>query len=181
MSLRVATKLECPDCLHLWDQHGERVGGCGRCDCVLQRPPITVAERLAILRAQNPDPLVSHVDDKRNIVIGHVVTERRNGDNQRVGIVVERWHDPETGEPGVTTVDFIHRGKETEVKVRRFMVDELRQELLPNPDPWTCALNARLLHKVLGQRIKRNGTAEPLNDFERTLSLWADALDRAGQ
>ena len=144
----------------------------------------TFAETLAILREEKGHiPLESHVDDRRNVVVGHVVTQATPDESDYdpwVGVVVERWHT-EDGEPGVTAVKFAKRGSDVTVLPRRWKVDELRQEHLPSPDPYTCAHTARMLHKVIGQRIRRNGRAEPLNDFERTLAHWADALDRACQ
>lgn len=177
----------CDDCSHGWDQHLEKrgavSGGCVMpdCWCAAPRVALSVADRMRYLREQNPDPLVSKVDNKRNVVVGHVVTQATPDESDYdpwVGVVVERWHT-EDGEPGVTAVKFAKRGADVTVLPRRWKVDELRSELLPNPDPYACATAARMLHKAIGQRIKRSGHAEPLNDFERTLSNWARALDHA--
>jgi hypothetical protein len=180
MSTTAVDLLTCPDCAHPWDRHSEVIGECfvSGCWCPNRRPVLPLADRLAALRAEKIAPLVSHVDDARNIVIGHTVTEARDGDDQRVGIVVERWHTAD-GEPGVTTVDFIHRGQEIQAVTRRFRVDELRQELLPDPDPYACSLAARKLHKIIGQHIRRNGRTDRLTDQERRFAHWADALDNA--
>lgn len=174
--------LVCADCSHLNDGHLEARagGGCAvpDCWCAASRVAIPIGDRMAALREQNPTPLVSKVDDKRNIVVGHRVTEARSGDEVWSGVVVERWVN-ENGEPGVTAVTFAKRGGDVIVLPRRWMVDELRREHLPSPDPYTCATAARMLHKTIGQRIKKSGHAEPLNDFERTLANWARALDHA--
>lgn len=178
--------LTCPECCDPWDLHfPERFGGgcAGQdCSCSESRPVITAADRRAAVRATMGDtPLVSEIDDKRNVIVGHVVTQATPDESDYdpwVGVVVERWHTTD-GEPGVTAVKFALRGGTVEVITKRWMVDELRQELLPSPDPWTCAHTARMLYRAIGQRIKRNGHSEPLNDTERRWALWANSLDHA--
>lgn len=177
-----APALTCSRCEHEWDTHYPS-GGCARprCFCNEPRPVITAAERMAAIRAQvGASDLLSHVDDKRTILIGHVVTEARDGDDLRCGTVVERWHTDD-GEPGVTAVDFITRGSDTQVVIRRFMVDELRQEVLPAPDRYHCALVARTLCRVVAQGIKRNGRADPLTDIERRYLNWAYVMDQVSR
>jgi hypothetical protein len=180
----ITLKATCGDCGHPWTEHyGHVFGGCAHrrpeCFCVALRPVVSPAERRAALRAEvGTEPLVSHVDDKRNIVIGHHVTEGRDGDNLRGGIVVERWHTDD-GEPGVTAIDFRYRGKDISVIVHRFMVTELRQEVLPNPDWAWCAYAIRSLYRLIGQRIRKSGSADPLSDSERRYLHWAEALDHA--
>lgn len=180
-----APALTCPGCEHEWDTHYP-TGGCARprCFCNEPRPVITAAERLAIIRAQvGNEPLLSHVDDKRTILIGHYITEKAADESDyrvRAGTVVERWH-LEEGEPGVTAVDFIVRGRDTQVVIRRFMVDELRQEVLPAPDRYHCALVSRTLCRVVSQGIKRNGRADPLTDLERRYLNWAYVMDQTSR
>jgi len=176
--------LTCDGCDHEWDVHFT-TGGCRypRCLCDQPRPVITPSERMAALRAALPsEPLVSHVDDRRLITVGMHVTEGRDGDNLRSGVVVERWMTTD-GEPGVTFVEFHVRSrhKTIDVAAHRLLVSQLRDEVLPTPDSYSCAFVYRMLFRAIGQRTRSTGNADVLSKMERRWVNWAWALMAAAE
>jgi hypothetical protein len=184
LSYACDTDLKC-DCRHPWAVHYTDCGcAMGSCNCTAPRHEESRSARIARIRAANPEPLVSHVDDRRNVLVGHYVTESVPDDSDytpRQGVVVERWHTDD-GEPGVVVARFSKRGRETVIHTARLRVDALRDEWLPpKPDPSTCATAYRKLLAVIAQRVDSKDRADVLNDYEVRILNWALALiDAAG-
>lgn len=134
------------------------------------------ADHLAALRALGP--LVSHVDDRRLIEVGHHVVEASPGGTTytpRGGVVVERWVDVE-GEAGVVAIAFLTVKRKVQVVVHRLLVERLRDEVLPTPYRPECAWAARMLLTSVGQRVRPSGAAEMPDETERRHICWALAL-----
>lgn len=176
--------LACPMCAHQRACHYSD-GRCAikDCFCVEGKPPTEQEVRAAIRATTDSASLVSHVDDRRNVLVGHYVTEKQADESDytaRAGIVVERWMTDD-GEPGVVVVAFARRGRDVLVNMNRLLVANLRDDWLsPKPDPATCAYGSRKLLAAIGQRIDRKDHADPLNDYELRWFHWASALINAG-
>ncbi len=142
----------------------------------------TFAERLAAVRAQHGDTLlVSHVDDRRVVSIGHYVWEAAPDGTTYVprhGIVVERWANDD-GEAGVTAVTFDRKGTYLGVVAVRLLVEALRDEVLPEPYSPSCWYASRMLHAAVGQGARPDGSARAVSEQEGRWLCWAAALAAA--